>query len=1092
MRNMKNHFNKLIFLTILFNFFFLPNLFGQGKNIKFESISVDQGLSQSSGRVVFQDKKGFMWFGTQDGLNRYDGYNLKLFENDPLDENSLTDNFILSCYEEKSGIIWVGTNGGGLNRFDPDKEEFIRFKNEPYKPGSLSNDFVNCIYKDKFGTLWIGTNYGLNKLVLNESEGFDGEQKTFEFFIIDSANVMLNGISSIFEDSKGDLWVGTLGSGLSKFDRNLNKFKQILYQSGNPTSLSSNIITSVFEDSKENFWIGTAGGGVNKFDREKEIFTRYKNNPNNPESLSHNNVFTLFEDNSGNLWVGTQGGGLNVYDKTIDGFIHYQNDPGDPTTLNNNFVFSICQDRSGTIWIGTGGGGINKYDPQKNKFLHYKIDPLKTNNTLDNFIWSVFEDRSAIIWIGTQGGGLYKFEREKEEYTHYLNNPSDPYSLSNDVVLAILEDKKGNLWIGTQGGGLNKLNRKTGRFKRYQTDATPVGLTNNFIRTIFEDNQGFIWLGSSGGGLIRFDPEQENFIPYLYSPNNQNGISGNDIVPIFEDRFGILWVGTIGSGLNRFDKNEQQFLHFLNNPYDNNSLSHNRVRAIYGGNNGTLWVGTDKGLNKLVVPEKEKFNRTAGKFKTYTKNDGLPNDVIYGILSDNHGNLWISTNKGLSKFNPETEVFKNYDVDDGLQSNEFNTGAFCLLKSGEMLFGGINGFNIFHPDSVKDNPYMPPIVLTSFKKSGKDAKLDKVISATEQIKLSYKDHSFSFEFAALDFTNPLKNRYAYQLEGVDEDWIYCGYRKVAAYTRIDPGQYVFKVKGSNNDGVWNEGGTAVKILILPPFFWATWWFRIIAVLCLHVLGYSLYRKRMKNVSLRTELRAAHDAQMSIMPQSDPKTEGFDISGVCIPANEVGGDFYDYFWMDKNKTKFGIAVGDVSGKAMKSAMTAIMTNGMVYLKANEIFSAAEIMTQVNRSVFSKTDKKTFVAFCLVSIDIATKELTFVNAGLHEPLIKSGGSVKILAGFDPKYPLGSVVETVYQEKTIKLKSGDTLVLYTDGIIDAQNRVKEFYGFDALRNCVNEIDTTVLTAVKIKEKIINAVHKFSGGSPQYDDMTVVVIKC
>ena len=660
--------------------------------------------------------------------------------------------------------------------------------------------------------------------------------------------------------------------------------------------------------------------------------------------------------------------------------------------------------------------------------------------------------------------------------------------LSQSSGRVIFQDKKGFMWFGTQDG----LNRYDGyNFKLFEFNPLDENsLSDNFILSSYEEKSGIIWIGTSGGGLNRFDSEQENFIPYSYNPNDQNGISGNNIVPIFEDRYSFLWIGTIGSGLNRYNKDKQQFIRFLNNPYNIISLSHNRIRAVYGDNNGTLWVGTDKGLNKLVLGEKEEFNRTAGQFKNYTKKEGLPNDVIYGILSDDHGNLWLSTNKGLSKFNPETEVFKNYDVDDGLQSNEFNTGAFCKLTSGEMLFGGINGFNIFHPDSVRDNPYIPPVVLTSFKKSGKDVKLDKVISATDQIILSYKDHSFSFEFAALDFTNPLKNRYAYQLEGVDEDWIYCGNRKVAAYTRIDPGQYVFRVKGSNSDGIWNEGGTAVKITIEPPF-WATWWFRIVAVLSLHVLGFLLYRKRMKNVSLRTELRAAHDAQMSIMPQSDPKIQGFDISGVCLPANEVGGDFYDYFWMDGNRTKFGIAVGDVSGKAMKSAMTAIMTNGMVYMKANEIASAAEIMTQVNRSVFSKTDKKTFVAFCLVSLNIVTKELTFVNAGLQEPLIKSGGSVKIIEGIDPKYPLGSVVETVYQEKTIRLQSGDTLVLYTDGILDAQNSVKEFYGFDALNNCVNEIDTSVLTAVKIKEKIIKAVQKFSGGYQQYDDMTVVVIK-
>ncbi len=488
------------------------------------------------------------------------------------------------------------------------------------------------------------------------------------------------------------------------------------------------------------------------------------------------------------------------------------------------------------------------------------------------------------------------------------------------------------------------------------------------------------------------------------------------------------------------------------------------------------------------------------KFVHYTEKNGLCNNSIYGILEDPDGHLWMSTNKGLSRFDPKTETFKNYNARDGLQGNEFNERAYHKSKSGEMFFGGINGFNAFHPSRIKDNPYIPPVVITAFNlfdkpttidTTGRDSPLKKSITWTKELRLTYKQDAFSFEFAALDFTVPENNKYAYIMEGLEEEWNYTGSgKRFASYTSMEPGEYIFRVKGSNNDEIWNETGVSLKIIITPPY-WATWWFRILLFLLVVGLVLLWFRRRLRNVRVKAELQTAHDAQLSIMPRSDPEIEGFDISGICVAANEVGGDFFDYIWLSEEKTKLGIVVGDVSGKAMKAAMTAVMTSGMIYSKADEYNSVKDIMRCVNRLLYFKTEKKVSTALCLASLDIQKKEIIFTNAGLNEPLLKSAGSVSKLKGAGSKLPLGVKVDSVYLEKKQQLKPGDVIVFFTDGITEAKNPVNEFYGHDALKTLLEKMDVSLLTAKEVKEKIIADAKHFSEGAPQHDDMTVVGVK-
>jgi len=820
-------------------------------DIKFERISLERGLSGSTVFCILQDTRGFMWFGTHDGLNKYDGYSFTVYRHDPENPHSLGDNTVWSVYEDQSGVLWVGTGGGGLDRFDRGNEQFTHYKNDPNDPHSLSNNNVRSVYKDQLGVLWIGTEDGLNK--------FDQENGQFTRYRNDPNDpysLSHNSVLSIYQDRAGVLWIGTNGGGLDRFDRENERF--IHYQASpddphslggihegsvDPHSLSHNVVTSIYEDQAGVLWIGT-WGGLDKLDRETEQFTHYQADPNDPHSLSHNYVLSVYEDQSGTLWVGTGGGGLDRFDRESERFIHYQNDPDDPHSLSNNRVWSIYQDQSGVLWIGTGGGGLDKFDRQMEKFTHYQTDPNDPYSLSHNAVTSIYKDQSGVLWVGTGGGGLDRFDHKTKRFTHYQNDPNDPHSLSHNTVTSIYQDQAGVLWIGTFGG-LDKFDRKSGRFVHYQNDPDdPHSLSSNGVRSVYEDQSGVLWVGT-GRGLDRFDRETAKFTHYQNDPNDPHSLSHNNVMAIHQDQSGVLWIGTFGGGLDEFDRENEQFIHYQNDPNDPSSLSDNNIASIYQDRAGVLWVGTlGGGLNKF-----DRETKTFAHYR-YREKNGLPNDMVYGILEDDQGYLWLSTNNGLSKFNPHTETFKNYDVRDGLQSNEFTGGACYKSSSGEMFFGGINGFNAFYPDSIRDNPYIPPVVLTLLQQGGEGVDLDQAVESVTKVTLNWPDNFFDFEFAALCYTQPEENQYAYMLEGFDKDWNYVGTRRFGRYTNLPGETYTLRIKGSNNDGVWNEEGVSVTITIVPPF-WETWWFRGVVALVLVGSVVGGYRLRVKSIEART-------------------------------------------------------------------------------------------------------------------------------------------------------------------------------------------------------------------------------------------------
>jgi len=786
-------------------------------HIQFEHISVDRGLSQSTIQCVLQDSKGFIWICTEDGLNKYDGYNFEVYRPEPDNPHSISMNYTRVIIEDRQGFLWVGTLGGGLNKFDRKKGVFIRYQHNPLHPGSLSNDQVPSLLEDHTGTIWVGT-YG------GGLDRYNQKTNNFEHFQHDPKNpnsLSNNEVRTIYEDRAGILWIGTTTGGLNKFDPKKKKFTHYKAEEGKPGSLSHNHVLSIVEDKKGFLWIGTFGGGLNKFDPVSQTFTYYiaNSNPGIPVGLNQNDVWAIVEDKSGKLWIGTRGG-LNIVDPETGVFTSYKNDPGDPTSLSANEIRTIFLDNSGVIWIGTTFGGINKFDLEKQRFSHYLNMPNDPNSLSNNRALALLEDQKEDLWIGTYSG-LDKLDRKTNHFSHYQNSTGDSYTLSNDRVKCLYEDKRGELWVGTLGG-LNRYDRAKDRFIRHMMLGGLGDPLKEMIISLGEDLYGYLWVGTVRGIHV-LDPDRKRSVHFEPNDKDPDSLSDKLVYCFLEDRFGKMWIGT-HIGLNRYNREKNTFKHYAADPTKEGTISSNKINYIFQDKGGTLWVCTEGGLNR--------YDRANDKMKTYRIRDGLPSDLIFAVLEDEYNYLWISTGKGLSKFDPRREVFKNYDVKDGLQSNEFVVGSCWKSRKGELMFGGINGFNVFFPASIVDNKIIPKIVIRDFLIFNKSVRpgemfdnkviLEKDISETQEIELSYKHTSFTFEFAGLHYAAPERNQYAYIMEGLEKSWNMVGNRRFATYAHMSPGQYMFRVKASNKDGIWNEKGASIRITIQPPP-WKTWW-----------------------------------------------------------------------------------------------------------------------------------------------------------------------------------------------------------------------------------------------------------------------------
>ena len=775
------------------------------KAVQFENLSIDDGLSQSMVNAMIQDQRGFLWLATQDGLNRFDGNEFRVYKHNPNDPYSLSSNFVQALYEDMSGKIWIGTLDGGLSCFDPITERFSSWRNDPQNPETISINAVSSIYPDQDGTLWLGTNGG----GINH---FDPATEKFSVFHL-ADDVILE----ILVDPDGMVWAGTLIGGLNRLDPLTGEVTVYQHNAQNESSIGEGAIQALYLDAQNQLWVGTFAGGLNRLDAETGTFIRYMHTAADPFSLSNNNVQAIYQDRDGILWVGTSGGGLSRYDSSTDHFYHYQSSPDEHTGLSSNNVQAIFQDAGGIYWISTLG--VDRFDPYKSKFAHVYNCVDGPQILADNIIWALYEDHGGNLWVGTQGG-LTRLSPQGE-LRQFQNDPSRADSLGSNFIFAIYQDNQGLYWIGTMGG-LSSYDEKTDSFVNFQITNPPQAVFD-----IVESGQGTFWLGTGGSGVVAYDRQTGETTTYRHDSADPASLTDDTVLSLFEDRDGNLWVGTYMGGVCRKGRQDTGFVCYQSDALDATSLGSNAVLSVFQDSLHNIWVGTGGGgLNK--------YDPEADRFKQYREQDGLANDYVYGILEDNDGFLWLSTNHGISRFDPRTETFRNYTDQDGLQSNEFNQGSYVRMRDGRMAFGGINGLNIFSPKDIQDNPYIPPVVITRFSlfneavPVGEGDILPVSLHDIDTITLGYQDDFFAFEFASLHYSSPEQNQYAYMLVGLDKDWVYSGNRHYASYTNVPPGDYTFRVRGTNSDGVWNMTGSAIEIKVTPPF-WQTWWFRILVL-----------------------------------------------------------------------------------------------------------------------------------------------------------------------------------------------------------------------------------------------------------------------
>lgn len=787
---------------------------------------IDEELSGTVVNCMLQDSNGFLWFGTQIGLYRYNGYSLEPYSFNSKLSNTFVSNFITAICEDNSKNIWLGTFGGGLFKLDPQTGEYTHFSNNTQNQDSLSDNTVRALFADDSGKLWIGT----------ESNGLDCLDLATGHFThyantADTGSLSANTITSICRDKAGAFWIGTNGGGLNKFDAQTGKF--LRYKNQADTAGSSDHITTLYLDRANILWIVTEDGKLNKFDPASREFM-----DSTFRELEGLWVNSVCEDISGTLWIGTYGNGVKMLDKNNQEFTAHGSALSQNTASSHYRVMSLYADTSGNLWIGTEGSGVGKINTNLN-FISYKRNLDSGVSLSDDVVLSICKDKSGIIWVGTAKGGINRFDRENNQITYYTSNPADSNSISSNTVNSIYEDTYGTLWFGTIDGVLNKFDPPSETFVHYRfnTIESP-NLKDNGILSIYEDSGGMIWACAANGGLIRLDRSTGQYTQFTNSTSDPNSISSNHVLSIAEDSERMLWVGTAGGGLNKLDVSSGKFTRYSINEPGSDVQTHNySVNAIVDDKD-ILWLATDRGLYK--------FDKSSGASAIIEDNQEIANTFISGLIKDDRDNLWLSTANGLIKHNIQSGAFKKFDFDGGLQRNQYTPGAYFKSTDGEMFFGGTTGFSCFYADKIKDNTHTPPVVITDFKIFNTSARL----ADPGKVSLTYKDNFFSFEFAALDYADPVKNQYAYKLEGFDADWHYSGTRNYASYTNLDGGEYTLRIKASNNDGLWNEQGTQIKLIIAPPF-WKTAWFIIAAFVFALAAIIILIKLRTRSIRLKS-------------------------------------------------------------------------------------------------------------------------------------------------------------------------------------------------------------------------------------------------
>ncbi|RPH34084.1 MAG: response regulator [Bacteroidales bacterium] len=824
---------KKILVSILI---FLPYiLYSQIPEITFDKFRISQGTQPQDISNMCQDNYGFLWIGSDNGVDKFDGYVFLNYRSSETDKNSLCNNAVGHIFFDSFNTLWVASQEG-LNRFSIADENFTHYFHTPNDKNSIGDNLISPFYEDKNRTLWVGTYGGVSR--------FNREANSFTTFSHDPANpnsLSHNTVSSIYMDRSGNMWIGTWGGGLNKFNPQTGKWTCYRHDPNNPKSISHDFIRKVFEDKSGHFWIGTTGGGFNEFNPKSETFTTYKHDPKNPASLSDNFITSMMEDDYGNIWLGTFNAGLNIFNVKTKEFTHIRFDQNNPNSIISDCVTSIYRDRSGIIFVGTSRG-INQIRFLKNTFrFHTPSNGTSEKALNDRDIRSICEDHEGNLWIGTYRGGLNKLDRKTGRYTYYTFQMEESLMSDRIEINGIIEDSEGNLWLSTVGSGLIKFYRD-GSIKNFSTNI--FNTSNNFKSTyLFQDRRGILWIGYPNGVISKFDPKTEKFSHIKLGESQLDKQYIDEINYIIEDKNENKWIALRHKGLCKIDAKTGEVQQIRSEMGNKNSLSDNDVKALCLSDDDILWIGTTNGFNR--------FDLKTGEFKHYFVKDGLPDIIIRSITMDNKGILWLGTHKGLSRFDPVTERFNNYDERDGVFIGQFSTNSYYSKRTGNMYLCGYNGFMEFNPDSIRIDTIKPKVYITGIEIHGQKVSvgqkilgsvlLEKSILLTDKLELNHRQNNFAVHFISLHYKMPDRNQCAYKLEGYDQDWHTSVDNRIAKYMNLPSGTYTFRVKGSNSDGYWNEIGDSLAITVYPPW-WKSWWMFIVYILA-SVVGILLYIHR---------------------------------------------------------------------------------------------------------------------------------------------------------------------------------------------------------------------------------------------------------
>jgi len=1115
---------------------------GQDPRVTFKRFGADEGIAVATVFDIIQGDAGLLWMTTIDGLYKYDGLRFTAYKHLLDDSSSISENLTHSLCKARDGTIWVGTYNGGLNKFDPLTGKFKSYMPKADDPSSLSHNRVWTLVEDNEGILWVGTVNGLNR--------FDPKVEIFTHFFnnpSDPRSIVGNTILTSFIDSKDNIWIGT-SQGLSKIvaEEEGHKIQNFRNLADHPNSLSNNIIFNIYEDKEGGIWVGTSNG-LNKFHNKTDtnyfdVYKFYSGRSNvmiNGEDASttnkvysylnnygNNSVRAIYQDKHNYFWLGTDNG-IVVFSTEHSGHKRYMNDPYDISSLSNDLVTCFYQDHSENLWIGTMAGGMNKVDLKPQKFELVQTEHGNYFNLSSNNIRSFIEDESGSLWVGTMSGGLNVSDPRTGKFTRIEKTAaSGGDSFNPDNVWVIKSDKQNNKWIGTSKG-LYFCDATSKKFILYSHDPeNPSSLSENTVRDIFFDSREVMWVGTERG-LNRFDPKTESFVSYVHDKNS-NSMSNNTVWVISEYPRGVMWIGT-DRGLNRLrvkdvEEGNPVFVHYIPEAGNKNSISDPVVKSIYPAPDGILWIGTGNGLNAFD-PIEEVFTR-------YNEKDGLQNSYVYSVLSDNSGGIWMSTNGGISKYTPETKQFRNFSRSDGLQNNEFNTGAYYKGNSGDLYFGGPNGFNKFDPQRITYNPYPPRVIITSIKVMGVELEAGRVPYDLKEIRVDYDENVISFDFAALDYTHPELNSYAYMLVGFDQDWIYSEERHFASYTNLDPGEYEFQVKASNNDGLWNSEKVILKIEIVPPF-WKTIWFQLFVAIGViaSIIFFVLFRERQliqqreileeqvaertaelseknreveeqnkiiekKNQDITGSIRYARRIQESVLPGLESITDLIPNSFVLFkPKDIVSGDFY---WFARHGDLVLVAAVDCTGHGVPGAFMSII--GIELLKEivlnRNVTEPADILMQMHEGIISALHKEEQDSVTADGMDMAictfnekSGQLQF--SGARRPVIVvKDGSLNVYKGDKLGIGLRTEAKRSYETLTLDLSKDDSFYIFTDGYCDQfGGGENEKFMYDRFSELLSNVST--LDATDQMKNLESEFMNWKGEEPQVDDILVIGIK-